>query len=75
MIYNDTVWNRGSCFLAYLLARPSMFPPSPMVMYTGADWSLTGEQSPFMMVYAMLDTRSCNVKVQMPYKRLYDQLI
>lgn len=36
--------------VSYLLARPSIFPPSPMVIYTGADWSLTGEQSPLIIL-------------------------
>ena len=45
--------------LSYLVANPSRFPPSPIVMYTGADWSRIGLQIPFTMLYAMFDTRSC----------------
>lgn len=35
-----------------------------MVMYTGADRSLTGLQRPFTTLYAMLETRSCNFNIQ-----------
>ena len=41
-------------------ARPSMFPPSPMVMYTGAEGSFTGVLSPFVMLYFTFDMRSYN---------------
>jgi hypothetical protein len=43
---------------AYLVAKPSRFPPSPMVMYTGADWSWIGAQIPFTILYAIFETRS-----------------
>lgn len=46
--------------LSYLVVKPSMFPPSPMVMYTGADWSCLGMHRPFTMLYSMLDTRYCH---------------
>lgn len=42
---------------AYLVAKPSRFPPSPMVIYTGADRSFTGVQTPFTILYAILDIR------------------
>lgn len=45
--------------ISYLLAKPSIFPPSPMLIYTGADWSCIGVHLPFTMSYATLDTRSC----------------
>lgn len=43
---------------AYLVAKPSRFPPSPMVMYTGADSSFIGVQIPFTILYATFETRS-----------------
>jgi len=58
---------------AYLVAKPSIFPPSPMFMYTGADRSFTGAQIPFTILYAIFETRSwhkhitCHTK-QMPNK-------
>ena len=45
-------------FRAYLFAMPSMFPPSPIVMYTGAERSFTGPQWPFTMLYATFEIRS-----------------
>jgi hypothetical protein len=36
--------------LIYLEARPSWFPPSPTVMYTGADLSATGYRFPPVML-------------------------
>lgn len=43
----------------YSYTSPSRFPPSPIVMWTGADWSLTGSHKPLLMLYAMLDILSC----------------
>lgn len=36
--------------ISYLVARPSRFPPSPMVIYTGADSSFTGWHLPFTIL-------------------------
>ena len=41
--------------------KPSSFPPSPMVKYTGALKFLIGVQRPFVMLYRMLDTRICHI--------------
>ena len=41
-----------------MVANPSRLPPSPMVIYTGADRSFTGLQIPLTTLYAMLDMRS-----------------
>lgn len=40
--------------------KPSRFPPSPTVKYTGAFRSFTGVQRPLVMLYLMLDTRICH---------------
>jgi hypothetical protein len=45
--------------MSHLLARPSMLPPSPIVMYTGAEGSFTGALSPSVMLYLMFDILSC----------------
>lgn len=41
---------------SYLFAGPSIFPPSPMVTYTGADPSATGSHFPFTKLDTTFET-------------------
>jgi hypothetical protein len=59
---NQKTPNLHVFIFTYDIAKPSRFPPSPIVMYTGADRSLTGMQLPFVMLYATLDMRSCGIQ-------------
>jgi len=63
------MWQESSCYVqwAYLVAKPSRFPPSPTVIYTGADWSFIGVQMPFTTLYAMLETRSWYIATHQSY--------
>lgn len=56
---------KDSCMeRAYMVAKPSMFPPSPMFMYTGADSSSFGVQIPFVILYAIFETRFWYKQIQ-----------
>lgn len=43
------------------MAMPSIFPPSPIVMYIGAEGSSIGVLCPFVMLYITFDTRSYEI--------------
>jgi hypothetical protein len=45
--------------ITHFAARPSMLPPSPIVMYVGAVGSNSGVHKAFVMLYLMFDTVNC----------------
>lgn len=47
---------------AYFAARPSMLPPSPIVIYVGDVESTFGVHKPFVILYLMFDTGNCVLK-------------
>lgn len=49
--------------MTYFAARPSMLPPSPIVIYVGADGSTLGVQMPLVMLNRMFDTGYCNNRI------------
>lgn len=44
-----------------------MFPPSPMVMYTGAEASFIGVPKLFVMLYLVFDILSCTEKQELHF--------